>query len=142
MKFSRLKRVNWICLIFTVFFLGLLGCQKEKSDADQVTTIAGGRCSLTKDGHNYFCIDFTAGSDSTSNSQICNTIFSTQLGSYSGGRGHSFLSGNANTCASIIGDTSVGHCTISSGIINYYNTDWSIGSSQTDCAAEPGTWSN
>lgn len=126
-------------LIF--FLLMSLACQKQKSDADQVTTIAGGRCAITKEGHNYFCIDFTAGSDSNSNSQTCDSIYSTQLSNYTGGRGHSFLSGNANTCSTIISDTIVGRCTISGGVIYYYNNDWSAGSSQTDCTSEPGTWS-
>lgn len=140
MEFSIFKRGN-ILLMSAICLIGNVSCQKQKSDVDQVTTIAGGRCSLTKDGHNYFCIDFTAGSNSDSNSQSCDTIFTTRLGNYSGSRGHSFLSGNANTCASIISDSIVGHCTISSGVINYYNSDWSVGSSQTDCSTESGTWS-
>ena len=124
-------------LIWSIF---LFSCQQQKKDVDQITTIAGGRCSLTKNGGNYFCIDFTSGSDSTTNSQICDNVYASQFANYSGSRSHSFLSGDANTCTTIINDNIVGKCTISSGVINYYDSHWSIGTAQSDCSSEPGTW--
>lgn len=116
-------------------------CAQQKSDADQAANIRGGRCFLTKDGHNHLCMDFNQDSDSNADATACTAMLSSYLGSYTGSRGQDFLSGNANTCASNTSDTVVGRCTKTDGVISYYTADWSAGTSQADCTAVSGTWS-
>lgn len=130
-------------ILFPVLLLILTaGCQQQQDDAHQISNITGGRCFLQKDGHNYLCFDFRAGSDSNVNSDTCTSEYNRYLSGYGGARGKDWLSGDANTCSAGTSDTAVGTCTRSDVVIYYYNTDWSAGSAQTDCTSvQSGTWS-
>lgn len=120
--------------------LVLSACDQQKKDIDQASDIGGGRCFLKKDGHNYLCLQFIQDSDSNTNDATCTSLLNSYLGTYSGGRGQDFLSGNANTCVSATSDTVQASCTRSDGVMYYYASDWSNGSSQADCTTQSGTW--
>jgi hypothetical protein len=116
----------------------LAACQVAK-DADQASSVRGGRCALTKNGvGTVLCYDFNEGYDANTGSAECDTFYNTTYISAPGVNGKDFLSGDGNACDS---SSNVGTCTKSSGVMYYYNNQWSAVNAQTDCTGTlGGTW--
>lgn len=128
------KTFTILCLLF------IFGCKKEQSDLDQVTNVRGGRCLLAKNTSDFICINFNSDYDPNTASTTCQNEYQRYKSSHNVS-GISWLSGNANTCSNGSSATSVGNCSLTHGIIYYYDNHWNASSAQSDCTSiQSGTW--
>ena len=124
-----------IALIAALSFVA--ACQQTRSDVEEASNIAGGRCEISKNFTDIMCFDFAEDYDANTASTDCTNLGAVYVASQ-GANGQDFLSGNANRCDT--GGT-VGTCTTSAGVMYYYSSHWSSGNAQTDCSSTlSGTW--
>jgi hypothetical protein len=121
--------------LLLVTMLTLLACGQD--DQENLDT-NGGRCALNNSGDTVACIDFSNSTDANDASNLCDSIYTSDGGTYFSGK--TYDSGSTN-CGN---NNVLGTCAVSGGTMKYYS-DGSIFNATTaeaHCTASPqsGTW--